>query len=192
MAHCYADGGSLDSRVRFTQEGVTCEHHRDAHAGGSDASAQAPGCKGYVAFGAGIGNYPDLCSSDSGGLDCTTRVRLKFFAGYMFCRTSVSKVATTTSVPQHAGCALNPPAGTIPLPSNADVYTQIWSLRWSAHSNRPGRVMGRSATSDDVEDQRPGAGAGSADRRDHQTMTQFETANQWPDDLRAGVSWLLA
>jgi len=94
------------------------------------ATAQAQDGKGYVGFGAGIGNYPDLCSQTPPGLSCDDApFAWKFFAGYMFLPyIGIEGGFNDFGAANTQGVLLNPPPGTVPLPSNADVYTQVWSL----------------------------------------------------------------
>jgi len=112
----------------------------------ASASAQAQDGKGYVGFGAGIGNYPDLCSSTPPGLNCDDApFAWKFFAGYMFLPyIGIEGGFNDFGAANTQGVLLNPPAGTIPLPSNADVYTQIWSLSLVGRIPiGPAAIMGR-------------------------------------------------
>ena len=112
----------------------------------ASASAQAQDGKGYVGFGAGIGNYPDLCSSTPAGLDCDDApFAWKFFAGYMFLPyIGIEGGFNDFGAANTQGVLLNPPAGTVPLPSNADVYTQIWSLSLVGRIPiGPAAIMGR-------------------------------------------------
>jgi hypothetical protein len=94
------------------------------------ATAQAQDGKGYVGFGAGIGNYPDLCSQTPPASQCDDApFAWKFFAGYMFLPyIGIEGGFNDFGAANTQGVLLNPPPGTVPLPSNADVYTQVWSL----------------------------------------------------------------
>ena len=109
-------------------------------------TAQAQDGKGYIGVGAGIGSYPDLCSSTPPGLSCDDApFAWKVFAGYMFLPyIGVEGAYNDFGAARTQGVLLNPPQGTIPLPSNADVYTQIFSLSLVGRIPLgPAAVMGR-------------------------------------------------
>lgn len=112
----------------------------------ASATAQAQDGKGYVGFGAGIGNYPDLCSQTPPGLSCDDApFAWKFFAGYMFLPyIGIEGGFNDFGAAKTQGVLLNPPAGTTPVPSNADVYTQVWSLSLVGRIPLgPAAIMGR-------------------------------------------------
>jgi len=112
----------------------------------ASATAQAQDGKGYVGFGLGMGNYPDLCSSSLSGFSCDDNpFAWKFYAGYLFLPYIGIEGGYNDFGPANTqGVLLSPPPGTIALPSNADVYTQIWSLSLVGRIPiGPAAIMGR-------------------------------------------------
>ena len=112
----------------------------------ASASAQAQDGKGYVGFGLGMGSYPDLCSSIPPGFSCDDApFAWKVYAGYMFLPYIGLEGGYNDFGPANTqGVLLNPPTGTVALPSNADVYTQIWSISLVGRIPLgPAAIMGR-------------------------------------------------
>jgi len=109
-------------------------------------TAQAQDGKGYIGAGLGIGSYPDLCSSTPPGFSCDDApFAWKVYAGYLFLPyIGIEGGYNDFGAANTQGVLLNPPAGTVPLTSNADVYTQIWSLSLVGRIPiGPAAIMGR-------------------------------------------------
>jgi len=115
--------------------------------GTAAVSAAAQDGNGYVGAGAGVSSYSiDGCDQLPPGFSCDeSGFAWKVFAGYMFLPyIGIEGGYNDFGAANTQGVLLNPPAGTIPLPSNADVYTQVWSLSLVGRIPLgPAAIMGR-------------------------------------------------